>query len=272
MARLRKPFFKFLRILLILILIYLSLAYVILPAAWKHYEYHVSLGNAPKTTQKSFGKPGDPLNVALVGTEEEFIQAMAAAGWSLAEPRNVLSELKIFEREILKRRYPRAPVSNLYLFGRKQDLAFERPVGKSPRQRHHARFWRADQYGLNGKPLWLGAATFDRSIGLSRITGEITHHIAPDVDAERETLMNDLEKAGQLVQTYQVTGIGPTFRATNGEGDWFYTDGEMTVSVLSADNKVQDQPPPALPSPARIRLKNGIWTHLRGLLKFFERF
>lgn len=251
---------------------YYLMAYAILPAYLKHYEHNPSLELAPKTTVKSWGKAGDPLNVALIGTEEEIIQAMMRAGWQPATRRTLRAGLRIAESELLKRPYPNAPVSNLYVWGRRQDLAFEQVISKGPRKRHHVRFWRSQQLGEEGKPLWLGAATFDRSVGLSRLTWEITHHIAPDVDAERDKLMADLQKAGQLVKLYQVTGVGATIRATNGEGDWYYTDGELAVGVLSAGNAVQAAPPEELASPRKIKTKNSIWKKLQVLFKFFEKF
>jgi hypothetical protein len=124
-------------------------------------------------------------------------------------------------------------VSNLYLWGRPQDLAFERSVGKSPRQRNHVRLWRAAQPDGEGRPLWLGAATFDRSVGFSHRTGQITHHIAADVDAERDQLFADLDHTGLLVEEYRVPGVGPTRRGRNGGGDVYYTDGDIRVGVLA---------------------------------------
>ena len=77
-------------------------------------------------------------------------------------------------------------MSPLYVFGRKQDLAFEQDVGGSADQRHHVRWWRAEPLDAAGRPLWIGDATFDRDAGISHLTGQITHHIAPDIDAERD--------------------------------------------------------------------------------------
>ncbi len=76
------------------------------------------------------------------------------------------------------------PVSNLFLFGRKADLAFEKPLGDSPRERHHVRFWRTEKTHA-GRPAWIGSAAFDIGVELSRTTGQVTHHISPDSDAER---------------------------------------------------------------------------------------
>ncbi len=135
------------------------------------------------------------------------------------------TSLHIAESVLLRRSYPTAPVSALYLWNRKQDLAFEQPVGSSARQRHHLRLWRSDQFGNDGQPLWLGAATFDQRVGVSHVTGEITHHIAPDIDAERNGVITGLEHAGQLVLVYQVTGVGATVAGRNSGGDWYYTDG-----------------------------------------------
>ena len=81
----------------------------------------------------------------------------------------------------------------MYYNGRRQDLAFEKPVGKSADRRHHVRFWRALEHGQEGRAVWLGAATFDRGVGFSRDDARVTHHIAPDIDADRDLLTADLE-------------------------------------------------------------------------------
>ena len=129
-------------------------------------------------------------------------------------------------------------MSALLLFGRRQDLAFEKEVGTNAQQRNHVRFWRTELQSADGQPVWIGAATFDRGVGLSHTTGQITHHIAPDIDAERDALMHDLAVAGQLTAAYDVTGIGPTLDGRNGGGDRYFTDGELTVGVLAGDDAV----------------------------------
>ena len=71
--------------------------------------------------------------------------------------------------------------------------------------------------------MWLGSATEDRGVGVSRYTVAVTHHISPDLDAERAVLTADLENAGMVDAKYQVTGIGPTLTGRNGGGDLYYT-------------------------------------------------
>ena len=83
--------------------------------------------------------------------------------------------------------------------------------------------------------MWLGAVSFDCGVGLSRRTGQITHHIDPDLDAERNQLMANLEHAGQLVQQDQQPGVSPTRDGRNAGGDRYFTDGLLSVGVLLAE-------------------------------------
>jgi hypothetical protein len=180
-----------------LILLYLLAAYLVAPLVWKRYERrHPALDDAPGITLTSDGHPGDPLNVALIGTDAELKAIMKAAGWDPADPLGLRADLKIAADTVLRRSYENAPVSSLYLFGRKEDLAFEQPVGGDPSRRHHVRFWRAEKTDPDGRPVWVGSATYDQRVGLSHTTGQITHHIAADVDAERDHLMGTLEQTG----------------------------------------------------------------------------
>ena len=153
------------------------------------------------------------------------------------------------------------------MFGRRQDLAFEKPVGRSASRRHHVRFWRSVELGQGGIPLWIGAVTFDRSVGISHRTGQVTHHIAPDVDRERDGLFADLVKTGQLVKLFQVTGVGATLMGRNGGGDRYYTDGELTVGVL-AQGKARDRMgrPARQTNPVLVRIKEQLWSAIRPLL------
>ncbi len=208
-------------------------AYLLIPRLWKrHYRRHLS--NAPRITHTSDGHPGDPANLSIEGDEPELLKAMKAAGWDPADPITLQSSLRIAFDSVLRRPDIDAPVSNLFLYGRKQDLAFELPVGDSPRQRHHVRFWKRDEQG-EGRPIWVGSATFDKRVGLSRNTGQITHHIGPDVDAERDLIMTGLKSAGWVQETGYEDGFHQTLQGRNGGGDLWKTDGRLGVIVLCSD-------------------------------------
>ncbi|HWP65849.1 MAG TPA: LssY C-terminal domain-containing protein [Candidatus Limnocylindria bacterium] len=244
--------------------LWVVLAYLAVPAFWRHYEHLPAMSAMPTLTRTPAGLPGDPLNVALVGSEEDVLRAFAAAAWRPADPITLASSLRIAASVVLHRPDPQAPVSTLLLFGRKQDLAFEQDVGGSAEERHHVRFWRTDVHGDGGAPVWVGAATFDRGVGLSHTTGQITHHIGADLDAERDALMEDLEAAGWLRTRFSVTGIGPTLHGRNGGGDRYYTDGEITVGVLAPP--VAGRRTRVLPDPTPIVIKQQFWSWIRPAL------
>jgi hypothetical protein len=220
-------------ILLLLLAVYVCLAYVLLPLFWKGYlAGHPALRDLPYITSTGDGHPGDPINIALAGSKEQLEKVMRKAGWFPADPLGVRSDLKIAEATVLDRPYQDAPVSNLYLWGRKEDLAFEQPVGDTPRQRHHVRFWKSEQLDAAGQPLWAGSVTYDKSVGLSHTTGQITHHIDGDLDAERDRLLRQLESTGRLVQPQFIPDFHTQRSGFNGGGDPWHTDGRLALGQI----------------------------------------
>ena len=216
------------------LLLYLAVAYAVMPWTWAHYvRRRPSLDDIPGITQTKRGIPGNPLNVALIGTEKELKQIMLAAKWYPADPLTLRSCLEIADATLLKRPYEDAPVSNLYLFGRREDLAFEQPVGDNPRHRHHVRFWRSEKSDPDGRPMWVGSAVYDKRVGLSHTTGQITHVTAPDIDAERDYLFRCLQQTGDLVEVYVVAHFHSILQGRNGGGDPWYTDGNLDVGVIA---------------------------------------
>jgi hypothetical protein len=219
------------------VLVWLVAAYLILPTLWKRYaRRHPSLEDIPGVTYTKDGIPADPVNVALIGTKEEVIRIMLAAKWYPADPLTLRSALEIAEAAVLKRSYDEAPVSSEFLFGRKEDLAFEQAVGPDPRERHHVRFWESDKRDPDGRPIWVGAAIFDERVGLSRTTGQITHKTAPDIDTERDKLFDDLKQTGDLAEFIIVPGFQKVREGRNGEGNPWHTDGDLYEGVIKPGN------------------------------------
>jgi hypothetical protein len=99
---------------------YFAVAYVGLPAAWRFYERrHPALADLPGVTSTKDHHPGDPINLAMIGAEADIKAVLAAAGWIAAEKLGLKSDLKIAADTVLDRPFADAPVSNLYLWGRK---------------------------------------------------------------------------------------------------------------------------------------------------------
>jgi len=210
-----------------------AVAYLLATALWRrHARRHPGLATQARVVSTKDGIPGDPLNVALIGDEQAVASAMHAAGWFPADPITLRSSVGIVGSTLLHRPYPTAPVSDLFLFGRREDLAFEKPVGRDARLRHHVRFWRCEGDDGSGRPVWIGAATFDRSVGLSHTTGQVTHHIAAGVDEERDGLLADLAAAGCVERRDRVEDFHRVREGRNGGGDPWRTDGALGVAQL----------------------------------------
>jgi hypothetical protein len=243
------------------------IAYIALPLAWTHYEHQKGLAGRPMVTRTVQGIPGDPINVGLVGDKVDVLCALHGASWYPADPITLRSSVEIIGSVVLDRPYRDAPVSPLFYDGRREDLAFEKPVGTSADRRQHVRFWEVLKAGQEGRPVWLGSATFDQDVGLSRYTGQVTHHIAADVDTERDNLTNDLRRAKVVEAVYEVTGVGPTLFGRNGEGDPYYTDGEIEISRLVSGCNRRVETALELANPPIVDLKNQAWKAIAGLLK-----
>jgi LssY C-terminus len=253
--------------LAVVIAAYGLMAYIVLPLAWSHYEHQKGLAGRPMVTRTAQDIPGDPINIGLVGAKNDVLCAMHAAAWYPADPITFRSSVEIVGSVVLDRPYRDAPVSPLYYDGRREDLAFEKPVGTSADRRHHVRFWEVLKEGQEGRPVWLGSVTFDRDVGLSSYTGQVTHHIAADIDAERDGLTDDLKTARVLEAIYEVTGVGPTLAGRNGEGDRYYTDGEVEISRIVPGCNKRAEPVVVLDNPPMVEFKNRTWKAIAGMLK-----
>ena len=254
-------------VLAVVIAAYGLMAYIVLPLAWSHYEHQKGLAGRPMVTRTDQDIPGDPINIGLVGAKNDVLCAMHAAAWYPADPITFRSSVEIVGSVILERPYRDAPVSPLYYDGRREDLAFEKPVGTSADRRHPVRFWQVLKEGQEGRPVWLGSVTFDRDVGLSSYTGQVTHHIAPNVDAERDGLTDDLKNAKVVEAIYEVTGVGPTVAGRNGEGDRYYTDGEVEISRIVPGCNKKTEAAVVLVNPPMVEFKNKTWKAIAGILK-----
>ena len=193
---------------------------------------HPALARCPRHTTTAHGRQGDPVNVAFVGTEEELHRTLAAAGWYAADAITLKTSFRIAADVVLHKPYDHAPVSTLYLWDRPQDAAFEQPVGNSPKQRHHVRFWKSTEVDQYGEPIWLGAATYDERVEISRTTGGVTHKISADIDKERNKVVTDAHQSGVLTGFYWIDQFHEERQGHNGGGDPYFTDGRLAVGVI----------------------------------------
>ena len=182
------------------------------------------------------GLLGDPVNLALRGSAHQIHEAMAAAGWTKADDLSVSTGWRLVRSTLTRRSYAEAPVSPLLLFGRQQDFAYQQEVAGSPSRRHHVRFWKCPPGWLlpGGFALdWLAAGTYDRSVGLSLFTGQITHKIDEDVDVERDHIIATVTAASPCAVVDVIRNFATGYHSRNGGGDRIETDGDLPVVDLS---------------------------------------
>ena len=222
--------------LFLLIPFWALVAYLVLPRLQTLITSVYVPGYFIARTRTSDGLLGDPVNLAVDGTARQIHQAMTACGWVLADDITIRSSWGIVLSSVLRRSYPSAPVSPLRLFGRRQCLAYQQEVEGNAAQRHHVRFWRCpDGWLLPGghRVQWLGAGTYDRAVGLSLFTLQVTHKIDADIDVERDYIVDSIR--------YHVPGVGVRvlenfstgYHSRNGGGDAIRTDGDLPVVDLT---------------------------------------
>lgn len=192
-------------------------------------------------TRTADGILSDPVNLAARGSEEQLHKVMDAAGWSLADDITPRSAWKMVTTVLRRKSYPNAPVSPAFLFGRKQDFAYQQEVDNNPNQRHHVRFWRCPKGWLlpgGHRVDWLAAGTYDRSIGLSLFTFQLTHRIDEDTDIERDYIIQTVQDSSEPVRVAILKDFSSGYHSRNGGGDSIRTDGDLPILELS---KVKSQ-------------------------------
>jgi uncharacterized protein YidB (DUF937 family) len=187
------------------------------------------LADAPNRAQNKEKKPGDPLNLIIIGNADQILNAYKQAGWSEARKLGARSAIGTVRALASDEGYEEAPVSQLYLYGRSEDFAFEKMLNTFLK-RHHLRLWRTSVTTADGRQIWLGASTHD--IGLDVHPGVISHAIDPDLDAERSKVGADLMAGGQVAAEQLVTRPNPLSEGKTATGGTWKTDGQLLVIEL----------------------------------------
>jgi hypothetical protein len=219
------------------VLFWALLAYLVLPRLHRIltrlYVPNYFIGR----TRTSDGLLGDPVNLALNGSDAQLHAALAAAGWTRADDVSVASGLRIISSTVRRRSYLRAPVSPLLLFDRIQDFAYQQEVQNNPARRHHVRFWRCpDGWMLPGghRVDWVAAGTFDRAVGFSLFTLQVTHKIDEHTDIERDHIVASIRRAVPQTRVVVIRDFATGYHSRNGGGDTIQTDGDLPVIDLRA--------------------------------------
>ena len=222
-------------------------AYIILPRAVRMGLKILQHKRIPSYTITGDGLPGDPINVVLVGTLQQLRAAFAIVGWREADRLNLASSWRMIRAFLLNSPYPTAPFSTLYLFGRGQDIGFQKAIDDSPRKRDHIRFWalglpeaqstwgtasfwlNTDRPPHDACVLWVGAGTKDIGFSLTTLTFQITHATDSDTNAVRDFIIAELVKNRVIadVNSYEDGQHLPVERVNH-----YVTDGKVVAASL----------------------------------------
>jgi hypothetical protein len=188
--------------------------------------------DVPRRVGDLQGNPGDMVNYALIGTEDQVTKAFAAAGWVQVDKTTQDAVLHGLVSTLSHAAYTEMPMSTLYLFGRSQDLSYARadPLAVAA-IRHHLRVWKTTEM-VGGQPLWVGSATHDNGFEKDQRNGGITHHIDANVDQERDFLEQSFSGAGVIAGAAYVMPSNPLTTAKTATGGSFQSDGRIVVMDL----------------------------------------
>lgn len=239
-----------------LLLFYCLFVYLIFPTLMRLFRIVIKPDHIPLYATTGDGWPSDPINLAILANNKTHLRrAMKKAGWYEADKLNVRNGFREVMSILFNLPYPAAPVSGLYLFNRRHDIAFQIPTNSklSARTRHHVRFWRLEEprpklgnhhhYGFwktqlekfvgVKRSIWIGAATEDHlPVDLQWRTGKLTHGGSHDANAERDFIIATLKGTG-VVKRVSTTRSGDELKFRGQQFRTIYiTDGSLKVIEL----------------------------------------
>jgi hypothetical protein len=253
-------FFKFfpaidsqLPFLVALLVTYGFLAYIAIPALLRIRHLIQPPTHVPTRTIARDGWAVDPINIiVLAKNEKEFTWAMTKAGWLGADPGTLRNKLRMAYAFTFNRPYLKAPFGTYFVFGRKQDLEFQIPIGNgSPRHRHHIRFWRLGTTDIGKEhahtgfwrtllggflhkkmAVWVGAAIYDHGLNIRLRNLQLDHGIDSDTSLEREFVLETLKKANVLKDTMGIKAGEPLRTRHQGLGEKIIADGYIQLCEI----------------------------------------
>ena len=237
-----------------LVVIYVLIAYVGIPFLVRLWHIVLRPRHLPLYATTGDGWSSDPVNIAIVcKNKKQLVRTMKAAGWQTADKVTLKTMAKMGVAIALKRSYPTAPFSSLFLFGRRQDIGFQIQTGNpiSPRHRHHIRLWQLETpdetvhdhhtfwqevlklFTTRKRQIWIGAATHDIGPFAFRVRNlQVTHQIDKETNRERDFVIATLKDANHLKRQETIAAGEPVSFRGQTFGVNIVTDGTLPVVEL----------------------------------------
>jgi LssY C-terminus len=191
----------------------------------------------PRRIGDKAGNPGDMVNFLIIGSEAAMQNIFTTAGWVKVDADVKATILHGFLESMSKESYLTMPMSQLYLFGRPQDYgwAHAEPISVVA-SRNHLRIWKAP-FEVNGKTVWVGAATHDVGFERDQRNNGLTHKIDPDIDLERDYLEKTFTSTGLVREVLHFLPENPMQEAKTATGGSFHSNGQVLVMKVAEVSK-----------------------------------
>lgn len=247
---------KRLPVFIAFVVLYVGVAYFGIPALIRVWRVMFRPNHLPLYATTPDGWPSDPVNIAIVARSKRHLQrVMKLAGWYEVDKATPRNNIHAAWAMLLDRPYPTAPFSPLYLFNRPFDIGFQIPYGarKSPRHRHHARFWQlfeqpkdGQHYSFWHKHFWkflgrkktvlIGAAIDDVGAhGIRWRNLQSNHRTHPLHYRERDFIIDSLRAVNHIHRIRQVQAGEPfAIRGQNIGTEPMICDGKLTIVELKS--------------------------------------
>jgi len=181
----------------------------------------------PQYSETLTGTRMEPISLIFIGSKSQIENLFLSRGWYRADPATFKNTIKEIASGFQGKQYLTAPVTPSYLAAQPETLAFQHPTSVNTiTQRHHTRIWKTNFRLPDGREVWVATASFDERLGY--LSGFLpTHHINPNIDAERQYIIDSLG----IENVRFIDVVGPQ-NGKNAAGDAFYTDGRAVVIDL----------------------------------------
>jgi undecaprenyl-diphosphatase len=208
-------------------------------------EAAFAAGRLPTQSESVLGQYQEPISLIVVAEKEaDFLESFRKAGWQLGDRPSLRTLMRAAIPVWFDRGYSTAPLTPSFWNGQPHDFGFQvETADMSLRKRHHARFWSTGFRTADGLLIFVGTASFDDGLKWG-----LTHHIDPNMDAERDFLASGLRDTGLVISEISIQLVAPVL-GQNLTGDPFFTDGKVLVfQVESARSAINGKPEPAVDS------------------------
>lgn len=182
----------------------------------------------PQYTETLSGHNQEPLSILVLARDDRQLKAVfGQAGWLQADDVDLGNLARAAMFSLMGTNYPTAPMPPSFWGNRVQDFGFERVAAvPSANKRHHARMWRSHVRSPDGLVMYVGTASLD----IGTLWG-ISHRIWPDIDKEREYLLQSLLKTGMVAWFRKVAFVDPV-KGQYVHDNLFTTDGDLYLVRL----------------------------------------